>query len=690
MAKLYGEIAAKSLLTLDKSFARANGQPLDASEVYYSLAAAEEYAAGAQAYIGQKIVVVENGKITHYSVEDAAGTLKELGAATLGDNKTIDLGDNKVLSLHNYEKSFYKYVPASGTTAATYEKVNVGDPIEEGSEEKYTWSEGLQPRVVKENDKYVIGWYEPNPTTVEGLDAKITALDGEVGDLELDIEGLNTRLGAAASGETVATGVYKYVDDEIKSVEEAIGNITHFTTEVVESTDDVVAEGVLYLIKDDKVTGEDKYDEYLYIGGEVVLIGDTTTDLSNYYTKTDADGKFALKTSLENDYYTNMYIDDNFASIERLNDDLSYYYTKEEIDNKSQTDLSNYYTKTEADEYHNLQSQDISKLTTQVGHGWPEPSVAGFKSVKQVTDEHATAISNINTNLSNYATNEALNGVKATADAAASKAAANETAIGTANTNIGDLQTRMTTAEGTIASNKASTEANTASITTLNGQVATKAEQSALDAAIGDISKNASAIKTLNETTIPSINTEIGKKANTADLYTKTEIDNAIATAKSEATYDDTKVKEDIAANSKAISDEVSRATTAEAGLSGRLDKVEDFFEFADGDTVNTALDTLAEIQDYLDTEGAEVDELLTKVNSNEEAITKINNTTTGAIATAKAYTDAQLTSYKVKDVDGTSLQLNETGVASIKAVSTDLLINGTEVLIINGGSAIN
>ena len=47
MAKLYGEIAAKSLLTLDKSFARANGQPLDASEVYYSLDAAKTYAAGA-------------------------------------------------------------------------------------------------------------------------------------------------------------------------------------------------------------------------------------------------------------------------------------------------------------------------------------------------------------------------------------------------------------------------------------------------------------------------------------------------------------------------------------------------------------------------------------------------------------------------------------------------------------------
>lgn len=99
MAKLYGEIAAKSLLTLDKSFARANGQPLDASEVYYSLEAAKTYAAGAQAYIGQKIVVVENGVVTHYGIEDAAGNLKELGSKPVGDNNSIVVAEDGTISL---------------------------------------------------------------------------------------------------------------------------------------------------------------------------------------------------------------------------------------------------------------------------------------------------------------------------------------------------------------------------------------------------------------------------------------------------------------------------------------------------------------------------------------------------------------------------------------------------------------
>ena len=101
MAKLYGEIAAKALLTLDKSFARANGQPLDASEVYYSLADAKEYAAGAQAYIGQKIVVIENGVVTHYSVEDVAGNLKELGSKPVADGTTVAIGDDGKITLAN-------------------------------------------------------------------------------------------------------------------------------------------------------------------------------------------------------------------------------------------------------------------------------------------------------------------------------------------------------------------------------------------------------------------------------------------------------------------------------------------------------------------------------------------------------------------------------------------------------------
>lgn len=99
MAKLYGDIASSALMTFDKSFARANGQPLDSTEVYYSLEAAKTYAAGAGAYIGQKIVVVENDIVTHYSIEDAAGNLKELGSKPVGDTTSIVVAEDGTVSL---------------------------------------------------------------------------------------------------------------------------------------------------------------------------------------------------------------------------------------------------------------------------------------------------------------------------------------------------------------------------------------------------------------------------------------------------------------------------------------------------------------------------------------------------------------------------------------------------------------
>lgn len=99
MAKLYGEIAKSALLTLDKSFSRALGQPLDASEVYYSLEAAKIYAATPAAYIGQKIVVIEDNKVTHYSIDDAAGTLKEVGVRPTGDGKSITVSAEGVVSI---------------------------------------------------------------------------------------------------------------------------------------------------------------------------------------------------------------------------------------------------------------------------------------------------------------------------------------------------------------------------------------------------------------------------------------------------------------------------------------------------------------------------------------------------------------------------------------------------------------
>ena len=234
MAKLYGEIASSALMTFDKSFARANGQPLDSTEVYYSLASAKTYAAGAGAYIGQKIAVIENGVVTHYSIEDAAGNLKELGAKPIGDNISIEVSAGKI-SMHDFGKAFYKYYPATEATEteeaqeAHYEKVEVS--------EDNPWSAGLEPKVVDENGTLVIGWYEPNPTTIEGVNDQVVALQSTVA-------GLQSAVGVEGNGDDVAaSGLFKEIDEVEADVAQNAKDIEALEG-VIGTTEDVLGETV--------------------------------------------------------------------------------------------------------------------------------------------------------------------------------------------------------------------------------------------------------------------------------------------------------------------------------------------------------------------------------------------------------------------------------------------------------------
>lgn len=214
MAKLYGEIASSALMTFDKSFARANGQPLDSTEVYYSKAAAEEYAAGAGAYVGQKIVVVENGVVTHYGIENEAGDLKELGSKPVGDIKSIVVAENGTISLAGI-----------GSLVFTREVDEIGEDGQPTGN-KVTEEVKYQPLMTKDG----LIWIEPSKTTVEGLATLLEALAQRVSVSEAAI-------GVASKPETsegaddavAATGLHKKIEDETaralaaeKALDEAI------------------------------------------------------------------------------------------------------------------------------------------------------------------------------------------------------------------------------------------------------------------------------------------------------------------------------------------------------------------------------------------------------------------------------------------------------------------------------------
>jgi len=74
-----------------------------------------------------------------------------------------------------------------------------------------------------------------------------------------------------------------YVDNTIAS---AISNAPHLKRQVVtELPSAYIDPNTIYMIKDNSVTGADKYKEYLLIDNQLVLIGDTSVDLSNYIQK---------------------------------------------------------------------------------------------------------------------------------------------------------------------------------------------------------------------------------------------------------------------------------------------------------------------------------------------------------------------------------------------------------------------
>lgn len=334
MAKIYNDFASANLMSFAKSFARLNGQPLDKSEIWYSLAEAQAYAATDAAYVGQTLAVIdsENKNVVFYGIQDAEGTLKEVGSAPVGDNLSIEIADGKV-QLKNFGKEYYAYVPAV--------KDEEGNITEES---KYVLTEGfkagLEPRVIVDGENLVIAWYEPGSETIEDVATNVESVSKVVDELDevLNAEGglvdqvdeLKDQVGTAADDAgNAATGLYKELEDladivdtkadaenvytkeeadEViaDAVAEAVANAAHLSRVIVESVADIPVEDdksltCIYMVPTGLQADDDKYDEYMVIEydgtdeetGEAIKIrkvervGSWEVDLKDYATVKD-------------------------------------------------------------------------------------------------------------------------------------------------------------------------------------------------------------------------------------------------------------------------------------------------------------------------------------------------------------------------------------------------------------------
>lgn len=256
----------QNFASLSVNLNRQKYGPLDISNVFTSQADLNYYLSkGAQTegvsqywldvvpypYAGQIVSLVADGIESVYvlhELEDGNFETMAVGKSPVGDNQSVEVNED-VISLKDFNKRFYKYVQAVGNEGEDgYEPAKY--VLTEVSETN-PWSSGLEPKTILQDGKYVIGWYEPNPTTVEGVQDQVSAVQGTVSDLDKTvteevkpaveqlnkdvdaveetiastitpaIESLEEKVGTAGTVEEAATGLYLEVDN-LKAADEAI------------------------------------------------------------------------------------------------------------------------------------------------------------------------------------------------------------------------------------------------------------------------------------------------------------------------------------------------------------------------------------------------------------------------------------------------------------------------------------
>jgi hypothetical protein len=227
MAKQYGrneavDFAAANLVSFGGSFTRLAGQPIDKSSLWYpqdgvsGYDRAAAYAASSAAYVGQELAVIsfiyaEDGetvtgtKVTFYGIQDAEGTLKELGAVPVGDDTTIEVDTEGKISL-------------KGISGLAFERDVIGEDGEPtGAKEEIKY----QALLTKDG----LTWVEPSKTTVEGLASLISALESKTAQIESAVSANTSAIGAEVTArEEAIEGVNEAISTAVETLEGAIAD----------------------------------------------------------------------------------------------------------------------------------------------------------------------------------------------------------------------------------------------------------------------------------------------------------------------------------------------------------------------------------------------------------------------------------------------------------------------------------
>ena len=636
------------------SINRTNPLPLDVNSVFASKEALDTYVAGAFAYPGQVVAVVEESATTIYYI-DQDKALHEVGKKPVGDNKTVAVAEDGTISLANL---------ADAET-------------------------GSQPVLQADGS---ISWIKPDTTTVEGLTTAVeslgnraTALEDKVGD---DSKGLVKEV---ADLTTDVSGVKSDLADNYYNKEAVDGLVSgafHFRGNAKELN----AEGNLIGTDDKVITGNvgDVYQigdkEYAYNGSAWVELG-FTLDLSAYATtasvttavndaKTELEGKIATAKS-EAISDANGYTDTAITNL-GIGDYAKTTEVTAAIGN-AKTELTEAIATAKSEAITTAGNNADTKIATKVGEigdvtvkAYVEGKETTLNSSIKAVDDKVEALGALAHKDSVAETDlaEALaTKINGKADKADSLAGYGITDAYTKT----EIDGKVSTIEGSIGANTSAIAAINNETTGILAQAKTYADGK--DTAIADAKKAGTDAQT-------AVNALSDKVGTVTDGKTVVEM---IAEAQSAATYDDTAIKADIKANTDAITvlnGESSVAGSVKNTVATEIAKV-----VADAPE---SFDTLKEIADWIanDTTGAAkmANDIATIVG---EDTGKSMRTVATEVAEAAVVAIPAATMDTLGLIKGTAGKVNVAN-GQITSVTTDALEQGTDTLVLDGGSASN
>ena len=636
------------------SINRTNPLPLDVNSVFASKEALDTYVAGAFAYPGQVVAVVEESATTIYYI-DQDKALHEVGKKPVGDNKTVAVAEDGTISLANL---------ADAET-------------------------GSQPVLQADGS---ISWIKPDTTTVEGLTTAVeslgnraTALEDKVGD---DSKGLVKEV---ADLTTDVSGVKSDLADNYYNKEAVDGLVSgafHFRGNAKELN----AEGNLIGTDDKVITGNvgDVYQigdkEYAYNGSAWVELG-FTLDLSAYATtasvttavndaKTELEGKIATAKS-EAISDANGYTDTAITNL-GIGDYAKTTEVTAAIGN-AKTELTEAIATAKSEAITTAGNNADTKIATKVGEigdvtvkAYVEGKETTLNSSIKAVDDKVEALGALAHKDSVAETDlaEALaTKINGKADKADSLAGYGITDAYTKT----EIDGKVSTIEGSIGANTSAIAAINNETTGILAQAKTYADGK--DTAIADAKKAGTDAQT-------AVNALSDKVGTVTEGKTVVEM---IAEAQSAATYDDTAIKADIKANTDAITvlnGESSVAGSVKNTVATEIAKV-----VADAPE---SFDTLKEIADWIanDTTGAAkmANDIATIVG---EDTGKSMRTVATEVAEAAVVAIPAATMDTLGLIKGTAGKVNVAN-GQITSVTTDALEQGTDTLVLDGGSASN